>query len=242
MRLARYLSQCGVAARRKAETLIVQGRVAIDGKIVESPATEVDPKRAQVTVDGKTIEQQSLVYMILNKPKGTLSAVSDARGRKTVIDLVPDDIPAQLKPVGRLDFYTEGVLLLTNDGGLAAELQSPASHVEKTYHVKVHGVVSDAHLKQLRKGVRLDDGYVTRSCQADRIKAKHETVSRHSWLVVTLTEGKYRQVHRMFDALGYRVLKLARVAYGGLTYHGLRVGESRRLTDQEVRHLKNLVS
>jgi len=198
--------------------------------------TKVDPRRDRVTVNGQPVAPEPLFYALLNKPKGCITAVSDPQGRPTVMAYLRG-VPARVAPVGRLDFYTEGVLLLTNDGELSAALQSPRTHVEKTYHVKLRGQISDAQLDQLRCGVRLDDGRVTRPAQVDRLSSK----SAHDWLVITLTEGKSRQIHRMAEALGYQVTKLQRVAFAGIAYHGLRVGDARELEPSEVASLCKLV-
>src|SRR5574338_1099480 len=156
VRLQRYLAAGGVAARRKAEDLITAGRVTVNGKVVTALGTEVDPAHDQGMVDGEAVVPLDYFYVLFNKPKGCITAVTDDRGRMTVMDYLPN-LPVPVKPVGRLDFYTEGVLLLTNDGELAAKLLAPASHVAKTYHVKVHGQVRPEHVKQLRNGVTLDD-------------------------------------------------------------------------------------
>lgn len=236
IRLQRYLSQCGVASRRKAEELILDGRVRVNGAVVDELGAKVDPATARVTVDGKGVHPQELMYILLNKPKGCVSTVSDPEGRRTVMEYVPR-LPVQVAPVGRLDFNSEGVLLLTNDGELAARLLSPQRHIPKTYHVKVSGTVKPAHLRALRQGVRLDDGHVTREAQVDPLTSK----SKHDWLVITITEGRNRQVHRMLEALGYRVAKLQRVAFGAITFHGLRVGDARELTQVEVNELRRSV-
>jgi 23S rRNA pseudouridine2605 synthase len=233
MRLQRYLSRAGVAARRKAEELIVAGRVTVNGEVVTQLGTKVDPVNDRVTVDGQAVHPQDFFYLVLNKPKACLTAVSDPEGRPTIMDYLPG-LPVKVAPVGRLDFYSEGVLLLTNDGELSAALQAPRTHVEKTYHVKLRGEVRPKHLEAMREGVTLDDGYVTRPAKIDRLKAD----SRHDWLVITLTEGKSRQIHRMAEGLGYQVLKLQRVAFGGITFHGLRVGDARELTQAEVNALR----
>ena len=236
VRLQRFLAQAGVAARRKAEVLITEGRVRVNGKVVTALGTTVDPDSDRVQLDGQAVHPEELFYAILNKPKGTITAVTDPEDRRTVMEYVPN-LPVQIAPVGRLDYYSEGLLLLTNDGILSAALQSPRTHVEKTYHVKLRGVMRDAHLAAMRRGVRLDDGTVTRPAEVDRLRAD----SKHDWLVITLTEGKSRQIHRMAEALGYQVQKLQRVAFGGLTFHGLRVGDARELTQDEVSSLRQLV-
>jgi 23S rRNA pseudouridine2605 synthase len=237
IRLQRYLAQSGVAARRKAEQLIVGGAVRVNGKVVTQLGTKVDPHRDHVTVRGQAVVPEELFYCVLNKPKGCVTAVSDPRGRRTVMEYLPG-LPAHVVPVGRLDFYTEGVLLLTNDGELAAALLSPASHVEKTYHVKLKGGVTDEQIERLRDGVRIDRHTVTRPAQVDRLSH----ASSHGWLIITITEGKSRQIHRMAEALGLEVLKLQRVAFAGITFHGLRVGDARELTQAEVSQLRALAA
>src|SRR5258706_11108839 len=159
-RLQKFLSSAGVAARRKAEDLITAGRVTVNGKVVRVLGTKVDPIKDSVTVDGEAVAAHDTFYVLFNKPKACITAVSDDRGRPTVMDYLPN-LPIPVRPVGRLDFYSEGVLLLTNDGELAARLLAPKSHVPKTYHVKVRGELSPEHLKHLRHGVQLDDGTMT---------------------------------------------------------------------------------
>jgi 23S rRNA pseudouridine2605 synthase len=224
-----------VAARRKAEQLIVAGRVKVNGQVVRELGTTVDPDSDRVQVDGEAVHPSELFYCVLNKPKGSITAVSDPQGRRTVMEYLPN-VPVQVAPVGRLDFYSEGVLLLTNDGELSAALQSPRTHAEKTYHVKIRGRVKEPHLMAMRRGVRLDDGTVTREAQVDRLRSE----SRHEWLVVTLTEGKSRQIHRMAEVLGYQVLKIQRVSFAGIDFHGLRVGDARELTQAEVSELREI--
>ena len=236
IRLQRYLSQAGVAARRKAEQLIVAGRVKVNGQVVRELGTTVDPDGDRVQVDGEAVHPAELFYVVLNKPKGCITAVSDPEGRRTVMEYLPN-LPVPIAPVGRLDFYSEGVLLLTNDGELSAALQSPRTHAEKTYHVKIRGRIRDAHLAAMRSGVRLEDGTVTREAQVDRLRSESR---QHEWLVITLTEGKSRQIHRMAEALGYQVLKIQRVSFAGLDFHGLRVGDARELTQAEVNALRDV--
>src|SRR5678815_1120885 len=166
VRLQRYLAAAGVAARRKAEDLITAGRVSVNGEVVRVLGTKVDPDRDEVQLDGQAVVALDTFYVLLNKPKACITAVSDDRGRPTVMDYLPN-CPVPVKPVGRLDFYTEGVLLLTNDGELAARLLAPANHVPKTYHVKVHGHLRGEQLKALRDGVRLDDGSVTMPAEVE---------------------------------------------------------------------------
>lgn len=236
VRLQRFLSAAGVAARRKCEQLITAGRVSVNGKAATVLGTKVDPDRDSVTVDGQAVAVLDRFYVLLNKPKGCITAVSDDRGRPTVMDYLPN-CPVPVKPVGRLDFYTEGVLLLTNDGELAARLLAPARHVPKTYHAKVHGQISPDDLKALRLGVQLDDGTRTQPAEVARLPSD----SKYSWVAITVYEGKHRQIHRMLEALGFRVDKLQRVAFANLTFHHLRVGDAREITQQELNALRDAV-
>jgi pseudouridine synthase len=241
VRLQRYLAQAGVASRRHAEELIVQGHVRVNGKPVRELGTKVRVGKDSVDVKGVRVQPEEKVYLVLNKPKGFVTTVSDPQGRQTVMELLPRDLPARVVPVGRLDFYTEGVLLFTNDGDLAAALLHPRGHVEKTYHVKVRGKVTDTQIERLRAGVRLRDG-----AQVEKRKTAPAKVDRlrftgtHTWLVMTIREGRSRQIHKMCDTVGLQVIKLARVAFGGITYFGLRIGESRHLERDEVRALQAL--
>ena len=185
VRLQRFLATAGVAARRKAEALITAGRVSVNGKVVTVLGTKVDPDNDDVLVDGQAVVALEKFYVLLNKPKGCITSVTDDRGRATVMDYLPN-VPVPVKPVGRLDYYTEGVLLLTNDGELAAKLLAPASHVAKTYHAKVHGTVSLEQLKILRKGVELDDGTITQPAEVQALPSE----SKYSWIALTIHETK----------------------------------------------------
>ena len=236
VRLQRYLASAGVAARRKAEELITAGRVTVNGVVVTELGTKVDPDTAEVTVDGEGVMAHDKFYVLLNKPKACITAVTDDRGRPTVMDYLPN-VPVPVKPVGRLDFYSEGVLLLTNDGEMAAKLLAPASHVAKTYHVKVHGQLSNDEVKRLREGITLDDGTETMPAEIEVLPGE----SKHTWLAITIHEGKHRQIHRMIEALGYAVDKLQRVAFANLTFHNLRVGDARELSQMELNQLRDLV-
>ncbi|HEV7555543.1 MAG TPA: pseudouridine synthase, partial [Kofleriaceae bacterium] len=236
IRLQRFLAAGGVAARRKAEDMITAGRVTVNGVVVRELGTKVDPDNDDVLLDGEAVVVLDRFYVVFNKPKGCITSVTDDRGRPTVMDYLPN-LPVPVKPVGRLDFYSEGVLLLTNDGELAARLLAPAHHVPKTYHVKVHGQVTPKDLAILSKGVRLDDG--TTTMPADIAVLPGE--SKHTWLAITIHEGKHRQIHRMLEALGYQVDKLQRVAFANLTFHDLRIGDARELQQPELNQLRDLV-
>jgi 23S rRNA pseudouridine2605 synthase len=235
IRLQKFLSQAGVAARRKAEVLITEGRVKVNGKVVTMLGTKVHPAD-RVEVDGQRVKNANkLMYFLLNKPKACISTVSDPQGRKTVMDYLPPNLPVRVRPVGRLDYHTEGVLILTNDGELHSALLSPRSQVEKTYHAKIKGEVTDATLTKWRKGVRLDDGRDTAPAQVDRLRPSGpNATSQPTWLVITIREGQSRQIHRTAAALGHEVLKLSRVSFAGLTYFGVRVGDCRPLSPDEI--------
>jgi pseudouridine synthase len=236
IRLQRFLSQAGIASRRKAEELITSGHVKVNGAVVRELGTKVDPSKDRVMVDGRMAVAEEKVYILLNKPKGVITTRSDPQGRPTVMELLPPEVAKSVSPVGRLDFYTEGVLLLTNDGELAAALLHPRHHVEKTYHVKIRGDVPMAHVERWREGVRLDDGTRTNPAKVDILRR----TGKHTWLVMTIREGRSRQIHRMAEALHHQVIKLARVAFAGLTYFDLKIGEWRHLTPQEVREVREL--
>src|ERR1700733_10256706 len=236
VRLQRFLAAAGVAARRKAEAMIEAGRVKVNGVVVTVLGTKVDPDNDSVEVDNEGVAALDHFYVLLNKPKSCITAVPDDRGRPTVMDS-PPNLPVPVKPVGRLDFYTEGVLLLTNDGELAARLLAPANHVPKTYHVKVHGQLARRDIDALREGITLDDGATTLPAEVEILPGE----SKYTWLGITIHEGKHRQIHRMIEALGYQVDKLQRVAFASLTFHNLRIGDARELTQQELNELRDAV-
>lgn len=233
IRLQRFLAQAGVASRRKAEELIVAGRVKVNGQTVTELGTKVDPDRDKVFLGGKRLLAERPVYLMLNKPRGYVTTLSDPEGRPTVMSFLRR-AGARVFPVGRLDFNTEGLLICTNDGDLAHALMHPKHEVRKTYHVKLQGLVTPETVSSWQKGVTLDDG--------DRTAPAEVTVlgntGKNSWLEVTLHEGKNRQIHRTAEALGFNVLKLTRVGYGGLALDDLRVGTTRLLTADELDRLR----
>lgn len=233
IRLQRLLSQAGVASRRAAEELIVAGRVAVNGQKVTELGTKVDPATDKVAVDGRPVAVEAAEYVILHKPSGYVTTVNDPEGRPTVMQLVAD-LGVRVYPVGRLDFNSEGLLLLTNDGELAHALMHPSHGVDKGYHLKVKGQVDKTFAQQLRRGVTLDDGTRTSPCKADIIG----TTGKHTWVQVILHEGKNRQLRRMAEALGSSVLRLIRVAYGPIELGEMKSGTYRRLTKAEVDGLR----
>lgn len=238
MRINRYLAECGIASRRHSEEIIKEGRVTVNNKKVTELATEIGDSDV-VTVDGKRVNRiVKHVYLLLHKPKGYITSVSDEAGRKTVLDLVKKDFPnSRLFPVGRLDYDTEGLLLLTTDGDLCNRITHPRNEIDKTYSVRINGEVSEMELSKLRNGVELD-GVKTKKCRAKFIGYDNKT--KQSKVELTITEGLNRQVRRMFEAIGKEVVFLKRVAVGDLRLGGLSRGEYRRLSPAEVDYLTRM--
>jgi pseudouridine synthase len=232
MRLQRFLAIAGVASRRRGEQLIAAGRVVVNGRVIQTPGSTVDPDRDIVEVDGERIETEKKVYLLLNKPGGYLSAVTDARGRPTVSELTAD-LPARLYPVGRLDMDTEGALLMTNDGELCHRLTHPKFGVEKTYHARVRGKPSNAALLKLRKGIDIGEGRT--SPARVRLLDVKGSLSR---LEIIIHEGRKRQIKRMCKAIGHPVVGLKRVEFAGVRLGRLKPGEYRPLSRAEVSKLK----
>jgi 23S rRNA pseudouridine2605 synthase len=230
-RLQKILAHAGVASRRAAEQLIVDGRVRVNGRIVtELGATAT--RRDRVEVDGKRIVHEKPVYYIFHKPRGVVSTMSDPEGRPSLADAF-GKVGARVYPIGRLDFHTSGVLLLTNDGEFADALLHPSKKVPKVYVAKVNGDLDEKALQSLRMGVVLDDGEKT--AKADVIVLSEDD---RTWIRVTLYEGKNRQIHRMMEAVGRRVMRLARIEFAGLDHEGLRPGMFRELDVKELERLK----
>lgn len=236
MRLQKLIAGTGIASRRKAETLITTGRVTVNGKVVTELGTKVDPERDHVKLDGKHLSSvQPFVYLMLNKPKHVMSTLDDPGGRTTVKDYLRG-VSVRVFPVGRLDFDSEGLMLLTNNGDLAQALLHPRYHVPKTYLIKVKGVLSDEEIRQLERGVRLEDGMTSPA-----IVKKIKKAEQNSWLEITIREGRKHQVKRMLESVGHPVIKLMRVRMGPLSLGNLESGEFRFLTDREANALRELV-
>lgn len=234
-RLQKYISRCGYASRRKAEKLIVEGKVLVNGKYVTELGTKINPDRDRVKVEGKLIKPEEHKYVLLNKPKGVVTTASDPEGRETVMDYVKD-VQVRVYPVGRLDYNTEGLLLLTNDGELAQGLMHPSREVEKTYEVKIQGIVNDAHLLEIADGILLD-GKMTAPAEIQDFGFN----GKNTILEITIHEGRNRQVRRMFETYGYRIQNLKRVRYASLNLSGVKRGAFRYLTNAEIKALKELV-
>ncbi len=234
MRINKYLATCGVASRRNADKIIQDGLVKINGKIC-SMGDDVNVGEDTVVVNGKVVSVvKHFDYYIMNKPKGYVCTVKDDKGRKTVIDLLPSSVK-RLFPVGRLDYDTEGLLILTNDGDLTFRLTHPKNEVPKTYLVKTEKPVSDEDVQKLRSGVYID-GVKTKKCNIRLI----ESTKTGSKLHITITEGRNRQVRKMFEAVNNNVDFLKRIKIGDLTLSGLDRGQVRQLTAREVDYLLNL--
>jgi 23S rRNA pseudouridine2605 synthase len=240
-RLQKLIAAAGLASRRHAEELIEAGEVTVNGEVVRELGTKADPARDHIKVRGRLIntllESREKVYVLLNKPRGYLTALSDPESRPLVSDLVPQSL-GRLHPVGRLDFNTEGLLILTNDGELTNYVTSARNHVEKVYEVKVKGVPPEEQIERLRRGVRLEDG--ARTAPA-RIVKTGETRT-NAWYEVILREGRNQQIRRMFDLISHSVIKLRRVRIGPVTAEGILIGQWRHLTPVEVKRLKQAPS
>ena len=234
--LVKILAEHGVASRRGSERLVREGHVSVDGEEVLEPGLMVDPREQRILVDGDPLPRPPiLVYMVLHKPTGAITTRDDPEGRQTVFDLLEDPDPS-LQAVGRLDYNTEGVLLLTNDGELAYRLTHPSYEIPKSYLVKISSTPSERKLEQLQRGVRLEDG-PTAPALVSIVKSSGPS----SWLLLTIKEGRNRIVRRLVDHIGHRTLKLKRVSFGGLTLRGLQPGDSRKLTAGELGHLRRIV-
>ena len=236
-RLSKVLARAGVASRRGAEKLLAEGRVTVNGAVAREPGTRVDAERDAIKLDGRRLgaPPATHTYLVLNKPRGYVTTLSDPQGRPTVRDLLRG-VKARVYPVGRLDYHTEGLLLLTDDGELARDLMHPRSGVKKTYRAKVRGRPLAASLERLRQGVVVE-GRRTLPAEARLVGA-----GANAWLEVTVVEGRKHQVRRMLDAIGHPVQKLRRVRFDGLGLGRLAPGAVRRLTSGEVERLKRSVA
>ena len=234
MRINKFLAENGIASRRHADEMVAAGRVKINGETA-SLGADVD-EEDELVIDGQPLvrAEKKLEYYLMNKPKGVLSTVSDDRGRKTVMSLLPADA-GRVFPVGRLDYSTEGLLLLTNDGDLSYRLTHPKSEIPKTYLARVEGTMTEKDLNRIRSGIELD-GILTKKCRAHIV----ETNKSYTKVHVTITEGKNRQVRRMLEAVGKEVLKLTRVRMGELQLGNLAAGECRELNSVEIAYLNRL--
>ncbi len=232
-RLQKYLSRAGVASRRHAEELIVDGRVKVNGKVVDELGSRVDPAKDLVLVDGKLVSPSAeRKYFLFYKPPGVVTTLSDPEGRPSVGDYA-QDTGGRVFPVGRLDYDAEGALILTDDGDLANKLMHPSHQVPRTYLAKVKGVPDGESLQKLITGVRLEDGMAN----AVEVRLFRE-VKSNTWVKIVVTEGRQHLVKRLFAAIGHPVVRLYRPSHASLSVHGLRPGELRALTNDEIRRVK----
>ena len=236
LRLQKLISQAGVASRRAAEKLIADGRVTVNGETVTEMGTKADPARDDIRVDGRRIKAtERLRYILLYKPAGYVTTRSDPQHRRTVIDLL-HGVREYVYPVGRLDFDTQGLLLVTNDGDLAAKLTHPRHQVDRTYEASVAGMPDEKAIDRLRRGIPLDG---RRTLPADVLLVNKGRRDRNGVLIITIREGRNRQLRRMLEAVGHPVESLRRIRFGPLGIRGLRPGDWRDLTDAEVEQLKS---
>lgn len=236
MRLQRFLAKAGIASRRKAEELILAGQVKVNGRVVRQLGTKVDGHTDKVAYQGRRVYPEDLVWLVMNKPDQTVCSSRDPEGRTTVLDLV-ERRDVRLYPVGRLDFHTQGTLLLTNDGDLCQGLLHPSAGIDRTYHVKLKGLFDSQRLDPLREGVTLDTGEKV-SAQVSMLA----TTGKHTWVEMVIKQGLNHQIHRMAACVALDVLKLIRVSFGPLTADGLKPGATRPLTQGEINDLRSLAN
>lgn len=234
VRLQKYLANCGICSRRNAEKLILDGKVSINGKVVTELGTKITPELDKVTCEGKEVKKQdSYVYILLNKPIGYVTTVKEQFGRPTVMDLIKE-AKYSVVPVGRLDMYTSGAIILTNDGDFVYKVTHPKNEVEKTYNVTVKGIVSNDDVKQLENGVEIDD-YISGKAKIKILKIDEQNnISR---IQITIHEGKNREVRKMCSAIGKNVVALHRSKIGNVDLKGLKIGEWRYLNLDELKSI-----
>jgi len=240
-RLQKLISEAGIDSRRHAEDLIKAGQVSVNGQTVTTLGVKADPDLDHIKVRGRlinpTLSQRKKIYILLNKPKGFLTSLADQEGRPLVAQLIPATL-GRLHPVGRLDFNSEGLLILTNDGDFTNRIASAKNRVPKVYKIKVKGKPSESQIEHLRRGVSIGQGERTAPAEIERLRESES----NSWFEIVLHEGRNQQIRRMFDAIGHSVLKLQRTRIGSVTGRSLQAGEWRRLTEKEVGALKRSVS
>ena len=235
VRLQKYLANAGVCTRRKAEELILDGKIIVNGKIVTELGTKITPKLDKVMYNGKVVKEESkYVYILLNKPIGYITTSKEQFGRDSVMDLVK--VKERIVPVGRLDMYTSGALILTNDGNFVYQVTHPKHEIEKTYTATVKGIVTDEEVGRLRKGVKIDD-YVTKEAKVKILKIESE--KNQSRLEITIHEGKNRQIRKMCEAINHNVLALHRSKIAGIGVKDLSLGKWRYLNEREVAKILN---
>ena len=232
-RLQKILSHAGVASRRKAEEMILAGRIKVNGKVVRELGTEADIREDRIEADGKPVRPERLRYFLFFKPDRVITSVSDPQGRRTVLDFFPK-VKERIFPVGRLDYHTEGLLIMTNDGTLDYRLTHPSREVPKTYEVTVRGKFSEELAAKMEKGVQLDDG---KTAPCEITVREYDEVGNRTYLTITIHEGKNREIRRMMEKFHYPVFALKRVKYAFLTLDGVTKGKYRPLSESEVAKL-----
>ena len=234
-RLQKIVAGSGISSRRAAEKIIMEGRVTINNAVVRQLGTQADIDKDEIRVDGKLIQpEESKIYLLLNKPKGYVTTLRDPQGRPVVVDLL-SGVSERIFPVGRLDFDSEGLLLMTNDGDFSLKMQHPRFKIAKTYMVKIDGNLTSSDIKILQDGIKLKDGvFKPQNFQILKINKKS------CWLSLTIAEGKNRLIRRMFESLGHTVIRLIRTAIDGVDLGSMKVGTFRHLTRKEVQYLLSL--
>ena len=232
-RLQKYLAECGVASRRKCEEYILQGKVKVNNKIITELGTKINPEKDKVTFEGKEVKKENKkVYILLNKPIGYVTTAEEQFGRDKVLDLVK--VKERIVPVGRLDMYTSGALILTNDGEFVYKVTHPKHEITKTYTVTIHGIITKQEVEQLSNGVKIDD-YITKPAKVKILKTDEEkNISR---IEITIHEGKNRQVRKMCEAISKKVIALHRSKIGNIGVKDLKLGQWRYLKENEVKQL-----
>lgn len=233
-RLQKIIQRAGIASRRKAEEIISEGRVSVNGKTITEPGSKANPGD-DIRVDGKPIEIENKVYYVMNKPKNVVSTLDDPKGRPAIVDYF--HIKQRVFPVGRLDFDTSGVLLLTNDGDFAHHMTHPKFEMEKEYHVKLTGLLRKDESKPLEHGLKTSD---TTYQPATVSHVRYDKSKTHTYLDIVITEGQYHQIKRMFSEIGHEVVRLKRKRFGVVTIDGLSEGQYRRMKPHEVKQMWNL--
>ncbi len=234
IRLQKYLAECGIASRRKCEELISNGKIKVNGKIA-TLGTKINPQKDKVEFNNKNVklEKDEYIYILLNKPIGVVTTVSDQFNRETVIDLI--NINKRIMPVGRLDMYTSGALILTNDGDFIYKVTHPKHEIKKTYTVTLKGIISSEEIQNLRNGVKIDNEYITKPAKAKILKIDNEkNISR---VEITIHEGKNRQVRKMCESIGKKVIALHRSKIGPIEVKNLKIGEWRYLNKTEIKQI-----
>lgn len=234
MRINKYLAECGVASRRNADIIIKEGRVCVNNKKIDACGIDIDVEYDRVSVDGKAVKlPANFTYILFNKPKGCICSLADEKGRKTIFDYVPSD--NRVFPVGRLDYDSEGMLIITNDGAMADRLTHPRNETPKTYSVKIEGEIAENELALLRSGVEMD-GKMTKKCKLKVV----EYANKITKMEMTIYEGRNRQIRKMFEVIQKNVIFLKRIAIGELRLGGLGRGKWRNLNENEIFYLQNI--